>query len=418
MLTNLIIKSIIVHGLHGVWLYCLAMDKKHSRRSSALICAVMAFITATPYIYCALTGNDNMFISSVLYIFTAAVTFSVYVFILSAWQKMKSAFVYTVYVSLWTFITQIAELIANDFFTPASPALWIVRLVLNIAFLLLFIFVLRDKFLEISANLEQGYGMLFVVSILIFYLLTQILTYNSFTGEHGYISYTLTIGAFTAGAAVYALLFRFIAHLNERYLYEQIKMQNTLLCERLDSYERSELEAKKMRHDFRHHNLMVLEYAKNSDMDAIIKYLSEYEDEQEKKIETVFSANRTINNIVSAYASRAAARVIDFDADIIASAHNSIKDTDMAVMLANVLENAVNGCMQAEKDRRIRLKISEKGLKLIIVCQNTCAPALTTDNIERGIGLTSLSATAEKYGGDVILSAENGMFTCNIILND
>ena len=140
--------------------------------------------------------------------------------------------------------------------------------------------------------------------------------------------------------------------------------------------------------------------------------------EQEKKIETVFSANRTINNIVSAYAGRAAARGIDFDADIIASAHNSIKDTDMAVMLANVLENAVNGCMQAEKDRRIRLKISEKGLKLIIVCQNTCAPDLTTDNIERGIGITSLSAAAEKYGGDVILSAENGTFTCNIILND
>ena len=418
MLTNPIIKIIIVHGLHGVWLYCLAMDKKHSRLFSALICAAMAFITAAPCIYCEVTGNDNMLISSVLYIFTALVTFSVYVFILSAWQKMKSAFVYAVYVSLWTFMTQIAELIANDFFTPVSPALWIVRLILNTAFLLLFLFVLRDKFLKISANLEQGYGMLFVVSILIFFLLTQILTYNAFTDEHGYISYTLTIDAFTAGAAVYALLFRFIAHLNERYLYEQIKMQNALLCERLDLYERSELEAKRMRHDFRHHNLMVLEYAKNGDMDAIIKYLSEYEEEQEKKIETVFSANRTINNIVSAYASRAAARGIDFDADIIASAHNSIKDTDMAVMLANVLENAVNGCMQAEKDRRIRLKISEKGLKLIIVCQNTCAPDLTTDNIERGIGLTSLSATAEKYGGDVILSAENGMFSCNIILND
>lgn len=418
MLTNLIIKSIIVHGLHGVWLYFLAMDKKHSRLFSALICTVMAFITAAPYIYCTITGNDNMFISSALYIYAAVITFSVYVFILSAWQKMKSAFVYTVYVSLWTFMTQIAELIANDFFTPASPALWIVRIILNTAFLLLFIFVLRKKFLEISVNLEHGYGMLFVVSILIFYLLTQILTYNSFYKEHGYISYTLTIGAFTAGAAVYVLLFKFIAYLNERNRIEHIKMQNTLLYERLDSFERTELEAKKMRHDFRHHNLMVLEYAKNSDMDAIIKYLSEYEEEQEKKIETAFSANSTINNIVSAYASRASARGIDFTADIIVSVYNSIKNTDMVTMLANVLENAVNGCMQADKDRKIKLKINEKGLKLIITCQNTCAADLTSDDITRGIGITSLAATAEKYGGDVTLSAKNGIFTCNIILNN
>ena len=61
MLTNLIIKIIIVHGLHGVWLYCLAMDKKHSRLFSALICAAMAFITAAPCIYCEVTGNDNMY---------------------------------------------------------------------------------------------------------------------------------------------------------------------------------------------------------------------------------------------------------------------------------------------------------------------------------------------------------------------
>ncbi len=72
----------------------------------------------------------------------------------------------------------------------------------------------------------------------------------------------------------------------------------------------------------------------------------------------------------------------------------------------------------------MEITIVHKGVKLMIQCRNSCAKNICfRDGLPQavgriGIGITSIVDTAAAYAGDTEFSAENGIFTGRILLND
>ena len=72
----------------------------------------------------------------------------------------------------------------------------------------------------------------------------------------------------------------------------------------------------------------------------------------------------------------------------------------------------------------MEMTIVHKGTKLMIQCRNSCAGHISfRDGLPRavgrtGIGITSIVDTAAAYAGDTEFSAESGIFTSRILLND
>ena len=99
----------------------------------------------------------------------------------------------------------------------------------------------------------------------------------------------------------------------------------------------------RIRHDMRHHYLMICEYLKNSDSESLFAYLKQYQDEVDSTEPKRICANKSVNGILSAYAGYAEKEDIQVKMNVSVAERLAIRDIDLVAILANILENAIQG---------------------------------------------------------------------------
>ena len=97
-----------------------------------------------------------------------------------------------------------------------------------------------------------------------------------------------------------------------------------------------------------------------------------------------------------------------------------IEDTDLYVLVANILDNAINAVKSLEEERRsIELTIGESGGALLINCENYCGkttrfvdglPVTDGDSRYHGFGTRSIVHTVEKYNGAARMYQDGDVF--------
>ena len=113
---------------------------------------------------------------------------------------------------------------------------------------------------------------------------------------------------FMSGTLQYAILHLYI-HLGQEHYYqaekELLEVNKQLLYQQMDLMKESEMDAARIRHDVRHHTLLIREYVQKGEYDQLLAYLTQYDEDVEKwKVKDV-SRNRAVNSILSAYAKKA-----------------------------------------------------------------------------------------------------------------
>ena len=105
-----------------------------------------------------------------------------------------------------------------------------------------------------------------------------------------------------------------------------------------------------------------------------------------------------------------------------------MEDSDIYALFGNILDNAIEATktVTEEEKRIISLTIGTTGDLLLIDSQNYYAgevqfvdglPQTSKENKEyHGFGTRSIKTLTEKYGGDLKISAENGIFRLSIML--
>lgn len=228
------------------------------------------------------------------------------------------------------------------------------------------------------------------------------------------------------------LMFRFYLHIGKEKEYEReyqlMQMNHRLLERQLEILEESVESGKRIRHDIRHHNAVIAEYARRGQKEELLEYLREYDRETDQNTAEVICANTAVNHIVSAYTRKARNEQITVTLDIEIGRDLTIPNIDLIAILANAYENAIYACMEVKKhpDGRecsIQLTIRKKKNKLIILCSNTCRmetelrDGQPKPEFTGGIGVSSIIRTAEKYDGEYDFKNENGVFVFKLIMN-
>ena len=131
-----------------------------------------------------------------------------------------------------------------------------------------------------------------------------------------------------------------------------------------------------------------------------------------------------MDGILSAYAGHAAREKIRVDLDVTVEQDLPVRDIDLVAILANIFENAIQGCRSSGKDKpQIQMRMARKGHKIVIQCRNTSAENIHFYNglpqAERGssMGISSIVKTAARYDGETDFLVENGMFVTRVLLN-
>ncbi len=417
-----LITNLINNIFHSVWLYHLALEPRHDRRGQ-IICSVLFTVfeemSTLALIILHIPSNLIHVVGFMLFAVILTLMFSC---TLSASHPAKSSFLLCSYFCLWAFIYCFISLVTNSSAGAGDMTIWGLRIGLNFFFLFVYRFFFRDRLKRIYREVQGGYGMLTVISVMTFVLMSAITIYHNHLTKIGAQNAPVVIISYLFALMIYILLFYFLKQTTRMYQLRQLKLHEELLTAQLSGYEQIEQDAKQTRHDFRHHNTVIANLAKQKDYAGILSYLEEYERIEEEKAIPQYSTDPALNSLFLAYQKKAEQKGIDFKICVHLREISGISSVDLVSVLANMLENAFKGCLTAE-EHRTEIRAQKKGSILLLDCRNTYdGQVLFRDGLPRakdheGIGAESIRSTAAKYDGSADFFDKDGMFICRVLLN-
>lgn len=200
-------------------------------------------------------------------------------------------------------------------------------------------------------------------------------------------------------------------------------ISNEMLKRELERMQEHVEEANRLRHDMRHHNLMITEYVRRGETAALLDYLETYRQECIEDRSVKICENLVVDHILRSYIRKAEQKGIAVAFQIVIQKEIGIRETDFITILGNIMENAICGCEESKNSQsKIEVWIQQKGGKLVIQVENTCLnqvvfeKGLPVRKNGRGIGIISVVRSVEKYKGDVDFQVNQEKFTVRILL--
>ena len=303
--------------------------------------------------------------------------------------------------------------------------------------LILFMAVFIDKKIKESirrfghyVETELDKFSIFIMILSILFGIGFILNPNTIV-QTPYRLFQLMMNFFLTGA-LQLLVYRLYLHIGKEKEYQKenqlMQMNHRLLERNMELMEESIVSGRRIRHDARHHNAVIAEYARRGQNDELLKYLKEYDKETDEGMIQQICSNTAINNILTAYTRWAQQEQIKVTLDVEIGDNLGIPNIDLVTILANAYENAIYGCIEVKKqlpEQRcfIYLMLKRKRNKLVICCNNTCRKETEIKNgqpkpeFTGGIGVLSIIKTAENFGGEYDFKNDEGVFVFRLIMN-
>lgn len=309
--------------------------------------------------------------------------------------------------------------VKGSFVNLPPPVMALVHAVMIFAMLAYFLRYVCPLCRNAAKNISGGWSPLIFVNVV--FMITVILSSVfpvrlTSLSDPAFVTFVFTSVSIMA---VYPVIFSSIINLSEVADKKEVEGQNKLLLAQIEA-ENIQLAAdSRARHDRRHHNLVMLEFANNNDIESVRGYLKNLvESENNACGEVRHCENMTINTVLSVYERRAKQNDIDVKISVRASKELDVMPQDLVVIIANLFENAINAAEKIKgQDKNIDIYIKESPQRLLIKVENTCRANLSFDENLYGVGIRSVIDATTKYEGMYDFAAEDGVFSAKISLN-
>ena len=182
---------------------------------------------------------------------------------------------------------------------------------------------------------------------------------------------------------------------------------------------------RKSRHDIHHHINVVYQLAKENKIEQLIEYLEEYNKIYSTKEPMVYCNNSTVDAILNHYILLAKDNGIEVQLNVALPEELKIRDTDLCIVIGNLLENAIEAS-EKEENKRIKLRINRSNEYICMLVSNLYNGEIKKGHSgyysrkrefkDTGIGLSSVSAVVEKYDGRMEVDHTNGEFNVFIMM--
>lgn len=404
--------------------------------AALILCVSVIYSAVAAYLCSVLPHDDSLYTvldSMLLCGFIPCFLWYLYA-VRSVWQKKAFVFLFTVTGGL--VIVSIYNCILNVLpepgeYLPDSPLITSLALAVNIVAVPLLCLFLRRFYLPVERGMspkEAGY--LCIPLLLLFAIFFPVFTVTNYVYlMNNATFFMLYFGLLIMVFILYGVIFKMYKLAYERHIANEKQLRSELQIEiRDEQYKRisERLESsRKMRHDIRHHILALKGFLEAGDTARASEYVDKYLEESEKNRASAYCGNPIINMLVSHYYDAAKERDIRFSLHIDIPDVLSIHDTDLSVLLGNLLTNAVEGASSADEEQRmINLNMLCSGKMLAITVDNGFDGIvkkrgnefISTKSDGRGLGLSILTSIAEKYDGGVEFKNDEKMFYSSVML--
>lgn len=243
----------------------------------------------------------------------------------------------------------------------------------------------------------------------------------------------LLLSAIVASVILFQKLVQYNEETGKRAILEnQVRQMQKEIVEIQDIY----TDMRGLRHDMRSHIANISLLVKNvtgSANEELESYIGKMEETVSRLDFTYQTGNPITDIIIHQKGQEAEKKHIQFKADFAYPPNLLIDIYDIAVILNNALENAIEACRKAEGYKQIKLQSYVKGSLFFIEVENDFSedivieeesglPVSSKENGKlHGIGISNIQRCAKKYMGDIdiVISDTNGRkkFNLTVMMN-
>lgn len=226
---------------------------------------------------------------------------------------------------------------------------------------------------------------------------------------------------------IYQLIIQLDSQLIQNYVLEKEKHLQDMETLELQLLEERIMDAKRARHDMRHHMIIIEDCLNTQAYDRLKAYVTNFTKTLPENDVLQFCSHRAINVLLLYYGRQAMEHGIDFQVDVSISDDMTVADSDISIILSNLLENAIHACEHSSLPSK-KIIVRGNGTKdaLLFTIDNTYdnpvisdekGRLLTTKKQGSGIGVESVKHIVSRYNGTFSTEQKGNMFFASFMLN-
>lgn len=288
--------------------------------------------------------------------------------------------------------------------------------------------VTLNKLISKSKVIPPLYIVVMGISSVFLLISNLVLTHSELNRTNDEIS-GFTMAFFVATLGIEMIIFCLVNKIAEGYEQRQmnmlIELNNDMLRKSLEDTEKNFDLWRQSIHDYKNHMIALSQLAEEDKLEDIKMYLKKENELLAKKMFYIKTGNSVLDAVINTKQNKAEELNITFSVDIKLPSHIVVNDMDLAGILGNLVDNAIEAS-QKEKEPYIIIAIKQEKSFLIISIINKCTTLMEAKDFKtskkntrfHGIGLRSVEKTVNKYKGELSLDVKNREFVANILIQN
>lgn len=406
----------------GMTILLLFLDSRYSRRYTILmVCSTMVLVMAAVAVLYRVIGPDT---TLQLYSLIAHIPSLLILLILSRFRGWRLVFQLLSAILFCALIQHGAGML----YYLSGGLFWVLILsyiVLSTGVIWFLVCFLRPLFLQTLLELRRGWWLICLVMaiyyVIVIYLIPGAVGFSrSSTIMKPAIS-LLMVGFYSV------LMFLFFSVRKEaeaRHSAQLSVLQLSALRSRMEAVKAAEDAIRTERHDLRHRLQTVAELVSRGDREAAMEFLDAAQKRLDEQKEIRWCRPPVLDAVFSSYFDQAKNQGIRVEAKISLPADPPVNEGELAIVLANALENSIHANLALPLDQReIRCKVvGSPSVMLEISNPYTGNISLDSSGLPvasregHGLGTQSISAFCRKNGAVCEFDMTDGWFRFRLVL--
>ena len=417
--------SIVYAFFHTLIMFAALFESRYSRKKTlALTLSTMLPLIVVNILIVFLVPSTGY----TLLLLTCVVPSLVFFWFIAKHRGGRYLFTFCLADTLWLEILYITAIL--DYYMGGTQVFMLIsRLVLYPLMEFVLWKFIRPVYLEVQNSISKGWYIFSTISA-IFYVLSLFTCFypDIITNRPEYIPpfLLLLILIPTIYLHIFSTLLYQLRHHDTVQRENILTLQVEHLRARLDQFAVSNERFKEERHDFRHKLRTLATLAEKGELDELKKLSGEFADTIYDPQAERYCDAKVIDAVLSSYLYWAKVKGVSVSTRISLPDPVPVNETELATVLANAIENAINACeKQPEGKRSLEIQILNAPCFMLQV-KNSFDGVIAFDdkgipispNNDHGFGTRSIVAFCKKNRASYDFKADEKYFYLRIVFNN
>lgn len=313
------------------------------------------------------------------------------------------------------------------FFNNSSEVSYITQILITLPLLFIICKFISPYVVRLQDESKKSLKILVIVPLFYYVIEYALTVYTDLLYDGGTVVVEFMDSSIVILYFIFSILY--IIEINKRI---EIEIYRKLTAIKSDEAEKeikqlrqSQQQAVIYRHDLRHHLQYISACIEQNETNKALEYIQNTCNEIDKTKVIHYCENETVNLILSSYISKAQSKNIHCQVDAKIGNELYVTQMDICSILSNAIENAIHACVQIPEvnKRFIRVRAYQQNRKFMIEIKNSCLDNVQFENVlpvtnknGHGIGVKSIIAITEKYGGLYSFKEKDSIFVFRVVI--